>query len=213
MVSKKSKLIFLMPPKTASQSLRNALWNSDLNFDSFQNSFNPHNLPNTHLYLSELIDRFQIKNLDEFRIFQIYRDPLEKFVSGFYNFLEFIPKDFKIQNLNLNEFVIYFRDCYNSDDYPKCLYDRPNFISECIEKKINFGGTRYFVHQHKWNDLNQKINYLDINQINLLNEKLQTSLRIPFYNTCRKTKEILTDLSIEILSKIYKEDFLLIKNP
>ena len=213
MVSLESKIIFLMPPKTASHSLRFALRQSDLKFERLHNLNNPNNFPSFHLFLSEIVERAQIKNLEEFKIFQIYRDPLEKFVSAYYNFLEIIPKDWKVQSMSLNEFVNYFNHCFESKDYIECMYDQPNFIEDCIKNRYHFGGTRYFTEQYKWNDLNQKINYLNINKINHLSEILGVEIQIPHHNHSRHSKDNLDDKSIITLTKIYEKDFLLVKNP
>lgn len=208
MVSKDYKLIFLMPPKTASNSLRESLISSQIKFDSFDPNYHK---PNTHLYLSELVENFKIDNVDEYKIVQIYRNPYEKFKSAFYHLTSLIDGRLTKSNLGLNEFVIQYRDCILSDDYVKCMYRDPEFVYDSIRKKINFGFTRYFVEQYKWNDLNKKVHYLDISKMDSLSEVIGYELpKIWSLNKFRGQKEELNENSIQIISEIYEKDFNLI---
>lgn len=212
MVSKDSKLIFLTPPKTASNSLRGSLTlSSKIRFNNFDPSYPK---PNTHLYLSELVENFKIDNIDEYQIIQIYRNPFEKFRSAFYHFQMLVPSNFKVTKMNLNEFVLHYKDCINSEDYINCMYDEPNYVHDLIKRRINFGCTRYFVEQHKWNDLNKNVIYLDITKIDELSNIIGVEIpKIGRDNIFLGEKENFSDFSLDILSKIYEKDFELIKNP
>lgn len=208
MVSKDSNLIFLMPPKTASNSLRDALLSSKIKFDDFDPNYHK---PNTHLYLSELVENFKIENVDDYKIIQIYRNPYEKFKSAFYHLTSLIDGCLMKPNLGLNEFVIQYRDCILSDDYVKCMYKDPEFVYDSIRKKINFGFTRYFVEQYKWNDLNKKVHYLDISKIDTLSEVIGYELpKIWRLNKMRGQKEELNENSMQIIFELYDKDFNLI---
>lgn len=208
MVSKDSKLIFLMPPKTASNSLRDMLNLSKIKFDKFDPNYHK---PNTHLYLSELVENFKIENVDEYKIIQIFRNPFEKFRSAFYHLTSLVDGHLKKPNLTLNEFVLHYRDCILSDDYVKCMYKNPEFVYDLIRRKINFGFTRYFVEQYKWNDINKKVHYLDISKIDTLSDL--TGYDIPNIlnkNVFKGQKETLNDVSIQIISELYEKDFKLV---
>lgn len=208
MVSKDSKLIFLTPPKTASNSLRDTLLSSKIKFDDFDPNYHK---PNTHLYLSELVENFKIENVDEYKIIQIYRNPFEKFRSAFYNLTSWIDGELKKPNLKLNEFVLQYRDCILSDNYIKCMYRDPEFVNNLIRRKINFGFTRYFVEQYKWNDLNKNVYYLDITKINTLSEVIGHEIpKIYSLNKFVGQKEEFDGTSIEIITELYKKDFNLI---
>lgn len=207
MVSKKSKLIFLMPPKTASNSLRKSLLDSEIVFDSFDPNYHK---PNTHLYLSELIENFKIENPEEFRIFQIFRNPLEKFVSAFYHFRPHMPNYYFISKIGLNEFVLFYQECLKSENYVSCMYDDPLYVQSMINKKIHFGFTRYFVEQNKWNNLNMKINYIDFRQINSSFENFGINIpQLEYENVNPIKKETLNETSERILKEIYEKDFFL----
>lgn len=205
MVSKNSKLIFLMPPKTASNSLRKSLLDSEIIFDNFDPDYHK---PNTHLFLSELIENFKIGNPEEYIIFQIFRNPLEKFVSAFYNFRSQVPPYFFITKIGLNEFVMLYQECLKSENYINCMYDDPYYVRDMINNKIHFGFTRYFLEQNKWNDVNMKVNYIDFNRINSSLESF--GIKIPeltFENVGFKNKETLSENSVKILNEIYSRDF------
>lgn len=209
MVSKDSKLIFLMPPKTASNSLRDSLMLSNIKFDKFDPNYHK---PNTHLYLSELVENFKIDNVDDYQIIQVYRDPFEKFKSAFYHFKSLIPPHFKVIKLTLNEFVQHYKDCITSEDYIKCMYDEPEFVYDLIRRKINFGCTRYFVEQYKWNDLNKNVTYVDISELNNLPEIIGYNLpKIGRENVFKQTKEDLNQTSLDIIQNLYSKDFYLKK--
>lgn len=209
MVSKESNLIFLTPPKTASNSLRSSLELSKIKFDKFDPWYHK---PNTHLYLSELVENFKIENVSEYKIIQIYRNPFEKFVSAFYHLIKLVPNTFKITKMGLNEFVKHYSECFKSESYIECMYDDPSYVRDLVSRKINFGGTRYFVEQYKWNDLGLDVKYIDISNINSLSQEIGIDLpKIGVANKFSGEKESLNSNSIDIISELYKRDFSLLK--
>ena len=194
-----------MPPKTASNSLRDSLMSSKIKFDRFDPKYHK---PNTHLYLSELVENFKIDNIDDYKILQVYRNPFEKFRSAFYHFQVLIPYHFKVTKMKLNDFVLHYKDCITSENYINCMYDEPSYVYDLIERKINFGCTRYFVEQYKWNDLDKNVNYIDISDIDNLCEIIGYNIpKIGKLNVFRHTKEELNDTSIEIIQNLYHKDF------
>ena len=68
-----------MPPKTASNSIRTTLEEQGVVFLK-----DTQKLPQVHLKLSEIINRYDIDNLDDYKIIQIVRNPYSRFVSSFF---------------------------------------------------------------------------------------------------------------------------------
>jgi len=211
MVSKKYKLIMLYPPKTGSISLKNCFVDSKIYFDAFDPKYHQ---PNTHLYLSELLDCFKIDNHEEYKIGQIFRDPYKRFVSAYYHFIPHLPQHFKTRSLKLNDFVLKYEECLNSEDYIKCMYDDPEWVYRLINNKINFGFTRYFVPQLKWNDINANVRYFKFDDIvkdtNTLSQYTGLELQQFKHHNKNGNKleniETLNDRSLEIISRLYKDD-------
>ena len=93
MISKKDKLIFLMPPKTASKSLKECLLDCSLEFETFDNT----EVDTEHLYLSELVKYFDIENLLQYKIIQVVRNPYDRFYSSYISSNIELPIEFFTQ--------------------------------------------------------------------------------------------------------------------
>ena len=201
----------LYPPKTGSTSLKKCIIKSNVNFDTFDKDYHQ---PNTHLYLSELLDCFKITDLENYKITQIFRDPYQKFISAYYNFIRELPQEFHTKNLNLNDFVIKYEECLKSENYINCMYDEPKWVYNFITNKIHFGFTRYFVPQLKWNDINANVMYFKfdniVKDVSKLSDYIGVNLlQFDCYNKNNiKSDEIqkFNDKSLEIIFRLYKED-------
>ena len=213
MVSKKEKLVFLTPPKTASSSFNYCLDASPIKFDNFDKNYYK---PRTHLYLSELIECFQIENIEDYKIIQIFRNPYERFVSTYHHFLGLLPVTYKIREMEINEFVVFYKNCLESDDFISCIYEEPEFVKILTSQKVSFGNSRYFVPQVDWNDLNLNVNYFNLNDVskdiseisNFIGFDLK-ELGFRNVNPERKpAKDVLSEESINIIKNLYKKDFL-----
>jgi hypothetical protein len=210
MVSKKSKLIFLMPPKTASQSLTESLLDSSIKFDEINIQY-----PKIHLFLSELVEAHDIKNIGEYKIIQVTREPLDKFVSSYFHQLKILRNaNSNFSLMDLNDFAWHLHDCLiDSDDFLNSFYGNLKFIKRLISQGKSWGGTRLYLNQHQWNDLSIPIHYFKL-------EELQDGLEamsdlvglyipdLPTKNVGKNKKDVeITDSVKKIVNHIFYDDY------
>jgi hypothetical protein len=94
------------------------------------------------------------------------------------------------------------------------LYDESKWVYNFIVNKIHFGFTRYFVPQLKWNDLNA--NDMNFKFDNIVKDvsNLSDSIGVNLLQFERYNKNNIesdkiqkfNDKSLEIISRLYKED-------
>ena len=82
MVSKTQKIIFLYPPKTASNSLRVSLNDNGFIEDSQNNTYLT---PKLHLKLDEIMVAYDIESLDGYKVIQVTRNPYDRMISSYYH--------------------------------------------------------------------------------------------------------------------------------
>ena len=92
MIDKNKKIIVLMPPKTASNSIRTLLEQFDYVF--YQDSKIKY--PQIHLKLSEIIKLYDVNNLNEYNIIQVVRNPYHRFISSFFFQKKIIPSGYSV---------------------------------------------------------------------------------------------------------------------
>ena len=92
-----------MPPKTASNAIKQTLEKHGV---TFSNPTKKTNSPLIHLKLTEIVDLFEIDNLNEYKIFQIVRNPYDRFVSSYFHQMRILHnmRSIKFINYDLNEF-------------------------------------------------------------------------------------------------------------
>jgi hypothetical protein len=217
MVSKKQRVIFLMPPKTASNSLSDCLENSEIEFEEFPTN----KIPSIHLYLSELAGLHQIDNLDEYKIIQLVRDPAQRFASCYFHQMRSLKGlETNIDGMSLEEFAEHFKDCITKDgNFLKRFFGRLDFMARAIKTGKSWGTSRLLLAQNQWNDVGASVHCLKLeklsNDITPLADILGVELSdLKKKNTNKKESnydEILTPEVREIVKEIYAKDYKLFK--
>jgi len=178
MIDKTKKLIVLMPPKTASNSIRVLL---EQHGYFFSKDSKKTNYPQIHLRLSEIVDFYNINNLDEYRIIQITRNPYHRYVSSFYFQKKIIPQNFsvKFKDYTLEEFSNHLLESKKTNNFIDNFYGDSLFVNHTINNGISWGGTRFYDKQIDWNDLGMDVKYFKLeNIINDISE-LEKFLNLP----------------------------------
>lgn len=215
MVSKKEKLIFLMPPKTASNSLTECLLDSSLTFLPFDKQIK---IPTIHLYLSELLDYYEIDNWEDYKVIQITREPTIRYISSYFHQIKLIPKTSKtkVKDMSLDEFTQHLYKCLTENkEFISNFYGDYRFIQNAFNSGRSFGGTRTYLNQHQWNDLGADITYIKLedltNDVGVLSKEVGVYLpELEKKNTNKKDVDynslITKDIS-DIVNIVYSEDF------
>lgn len=169
MISKKHKLILLVPPKTGSNSIKKCFEDANIVFDS---PIKKLQFPIYHSTLSEILLAYDIsyEDLNKYKILQITRNPYERYMSSWIHQNEIIGFETKIEiftenlkkyknllRIDINQFYIKF---YGSLNYRDKFY-----------KNNNWGGLRFWWEQNWWNDLEVPIKNFKLENIkNDINE-------------------------------------------
>jgi hypothetical protein len=175
-ISKKNKLIFLLPPKTASTSLKWCLTSSKILCDSI---IETPNHPTIHLFLSETLKAYNINTdeLNEYKIIQITRNPYDRFVSAVYHQNIITKKNYTVleylEELNKYSHLIpNNQDLFYEKFYGTILHKENNF------KKNEWGGLRFWFKQEWWNDIGADVNYFKLESITKNLEELSEFINI-----------------------------------
>jgi hypothetical protein len=213
MLSKKHKVIFLMPPKTASQALTEVLLDSSIVFDKIQRK------PKIHLTLSELVDEFEVseKELSSYKIVQVVRDPYERYISSFLHQMRLIPAsapNMKIRGMDIDIFSEHLVKSLMKPNFLKNFYGNTNFIKKNLEAGKNWSGTRAFMAQADWNDLGAEIKHFKLEDIKDSMESISDYLGIYLPDMAQKNVSI-TEKSPDMYSQfvydtvtyLYRIDF------
>lgn len=187
-----------MPPKTASNSIRTLL---EQHGYSFSKDSKKYNFPQIHLKLSEIVDFYNVSNLNEYRIIQITRDPYYRFVSSFFFQKKIIPQNssIKFRNYNLEEFSKHLLESKRTNNFIDNFYGDSSFVYQSIDNGISWGGTRFYNKQVEWNDLDMEVKYFKLEDVIQDIEELKTFLNLPIKNLPIVNSQ---DLSINYLSLI-----------
>ena len=213
MILRYKKIIFLLPPKSGSSSFVKMLKDNGFEFEMVKTQLHP--------FLSEIIKYYKIEDISEYKIYQLCRNPFDRMVSSFY-FQKKIIKDKK----RYKEFID-----LSFDDFIKLITDNVNllpnnidFFCENVFNDSKFStrhlpsayGIRFYIPQTKWVNENVDVTYLKIENLNenllILQNILDVDkkLILPKINSNHvniEYNEMYNTESIEMIKKIYSEDF------
>lgn len=167
-----------MPPKTASNSIRVLLEQHGYFFSKDSKHLN---YPQIHLKLSEIVDFYNVKNLEEYKIIQITRDPYHRYISSFFFQKRIVPQNFtvKFKNYDLVEFSKHLLFSKKTNNFIDSFYGDSSFVNYTINNGISWGGTRFYDKQVEWNDLGVNVKYFKLDDINNDITELRNFLDLP----------------------------------
>jgi hypothetical protein len=214
MIDKDKKIIVLMPPKTASNSLRETMMNNGI---KFSNPIKKISTPLIHLKLDEIIKIFEVGNLSNYKILQVTRDPYTRFVSSYFHLIRITQNvgQFKFSNYDFPTFTHHFYESIKSENFIKNFYGDTSFVDNCINNGISWGGSRLFDTQKSWSNSNSNVSYFKLEdiskEISSVNDFLSTEIyflsNINKSNLEHKYDSMLTPNIKEIILEIFEEDF------
>lgn len=201
-----------MPPKTASNSIRHSLEHNGVNFFIDNNPY-----PQIHLKLSEIVKRYNVENVSDYKIIQIVREPYHKFVSSFFFQKKIVPQEFDVifRNYSLEEFSEHLVDSLKSENFIESFYGNKSYVEYCIKSGKSWGGSRLYDTQKSWNDLGLDVTYFKLENIKDDTSELEKFIGIPIkklshinsQNIQTRYTELITPRVRDIVIEIFKEDF------
>jgi hypothetical protein len=214
MIIEKEKIILLLPPKTASNSLRKLLMDSGF---YFRPPIRKVDYPIYHLTLSEIcyVYNIPIDQLTNYKIIQIVRNPYDRFISAWFHQMdilktkmsldELIEKLGDFKHLLPNETDSFYESFYGSIEHKKKSFARGNW-----------GGLRFYFNQTYWNDMNAIIHYFKLEELTedisslseLINFKLDDLPKIKVNSSTRADfNNYYTDDQKKQVQKLFTDDF------
>jgi hypothetical protein len=213
MIDKNKKIIVLMPPKSASNSIKQTLEKQGVKFSSPTKKTSS---PLIHLKLNEIVDLFEVDDLNEYKIFQIVRNPYKRFVSSYFHQMRILNnlRTVKFLNYDLKQFSEHLYNTINSENFLKNFYGDTSFIEMSIRNGISWGGSRLFDTQLSWKNLDCKITYFKLEDISVNIQPISDFLEIPlpkldvvnFHSNGKNYSELIDDEIKLIVEEIFTED-------
>ena len=201
-----------MPPKTASNSIRTTLEEQGVVFLK-----DTQKLPQVHLRLSEIINRYGINNLDDYKIIQIVRNPYSRFVSSFFFQKKIIPNNYNVifKDYSLEEFSTHLLKSKKTNNFVESFYGDTSFVNQQINNGISWGGTRFYDTQTSWNDLGGKINHFKLEEFSNNINKIKELIDLPISNLSHVNSQnlnlnyfsLITPKVKNIIIELFEEDF------
>jgi hypothetical protein len=214
MIIEKEKIILLLPPKTASNSLRKLLMDSGF---CFRPPLRKVDYPIYHLTLSEICHVYNIpaNQLENYKIIQIVRNPYDRFISAWFHQNDILKKEINLDDLveNLNQHIHLLPneiDTFYEKFYGSITHKEKSFA------RGNWGGLRFYFNQTYWNDMNAKVHYFkleeltqDINPLSeLINFQLANLPKIKVNSSTRKDFNFYySDEQKKQIQKLFRDDF------
>ena len=160
MLFKNLNLLILNPPKTGTHSIKNYL--NDCGY--YEEPIYQQDKPIIHLFLSEYYKYFNLN--EDVKIIQIVRNPFNRLISSYYHQLKLTNEKQTFDNF-LNNLIDY-RDCLYKDIdlFYKKFYKHGLKYKEESYSNNHMGGIKFFYQQKDWNDLNKKIKYFNLYELN-----------------------------------------------
>ena len=222
MVFLDNKMIFLLPPKCGTSSFVSLLKDSP----KFDSDLIKKQDKGRHMHLSHMLRKFDI-NLQDFKIYQLCRHPLNRLISSFYYHRTVISKDTN----NPFSIITEYNKTYKFNEFLELVL--PIIISNKSKKGINafvsWNRTiakdfqvdhMFYKPQIGWNDLNINIEYLKLEDLMQDTSKLfpilgeDTPKKYPLKNNNKKPEkpkipilEIFTKQTLELSYEAYEQDF------
>lgn len=203
-----------MPPKTASNSIKLLL---EQNGYIFSKDSKSQNYPQIHLKLSEIVEQYNVDNVDDYKIVQIIRDPYQRYVSSFFFQKKIVPNFYtpKFKGFGIEEFTTHLYESKKSDNFIKSFYGDTSFVDLAINAGIGWGGSRLFDTQLGWNDLGLNVSYFKLEDMNDSVGELGGFLnlnnsKLPTVNSQNLTFDYMSLISPnikEIIIELFDEDF------
>ena len=214
MIDKDKKIIVLMPPKTASNSLKETM---EKNGIKFTNPIKKISTPLIHLKINEIIEIFEVNDLSEYKILQVTRDPYTRFVSSYFHLMRITHNVelMKFSNYDFDTFTQHFYESIKSENFIKNFYGSNSFVDRCISSGISWGGSRLFDTQKSWGESEFNISYFKLEDIskeisavnNFLSTKIYSLSNINKSNLDYKYSSMLTPKIKDIILEVFEEDF------
>jgi hypothetical protein len=198
-----------MPPKTASNSIKEMLRISGVNLTSPKKQ----TLPHIHLKLSEIKNEYELVNLLNYKIIQVVRNPYDRMASAYYHQLRLLPNS-KFKEIGFQKFLELLLECYYHQNFLECFYEDLTFIDNSISSKMHWGGSRLFNLQSSWNDLNHDLFYFKLEDLRVNINPLSDFMGIKLTHLPKINDNSITDYSTllspknkELIEKIFVKDF------
>jgi hypothetical protein len=213
MVSKEKKIIFLLPPKTASNSLVQTLMNNGLTPDSQSKKYP---ISKIHLKLDEIMDRYDIESLEGYKVIQVTRDPYLRFMSSYFHQIRMVEsQNVLVGKHDFTVFLNHLSSTINSPNFIKDFYGDDSFVNWDIDNNSTWGGIRLYHSQHSWKNVD--CNYYHFKLEDILNDISGISnlvgLDLPPLITLNKNPlrvsydKYLTDTNKKIIRNMFSIDF------
>jgi len=214
MIDKDKKLIVLMPPKTASNSLKETIGKNGFQFSIPSQKIST---PLIHLKLNEIIKIFEVNDVSEYKILQVTRDPYTRFVSSYFHLMRITHNSrlLKFSNYDFPTFTNHFYESIKTENFIKNFYGNTSFVDHCINNGISWGGSRLFDTQKSWCDAESNVSYFKLEDIskeispinNFLPAKISFLSNINKSNLEHKYDSMITSKIKDIVLEVFEEDF------
>lgn len=173
---KNLNLIILNPPKTGTHSIKNYL--NDCGYH--EEPIYQKDKPVIHLFLSEYYKYFNLNK--DVKIIQIIRSPFDRLISSYHHQLKLTKEKQTFDNF-LNNLVDYRHYLYKDVDlFYKKFYKHGLKYKEKSYSNNHWGGIKFFYQQKDWNDLNKKIKYFNLHEMNKSMQEFNNFINIKSNN-------------------------------